>query len=308
MHTSDLKQYLHLHFIVILLGFTAILGALISVPATDLVWYRMFMAFIGLWVYLLLRKIPYRLPLSKQLPLYLIGLIVALHWITFFHAIKVSNISVTLGVFASATLFTSILEPVLQKRRIFWLEVVLGIVILLGVYIIFRYEFHYKEGIFFALISSILNGLFAVLNRNISNKHHPTVISFYEMMGGFAFISIYFGVTGAISLTLFNLNWVDIVCLLLLSLLCTSYAFTAIVHIMKTLSAYTVVLAISLEPVYGIIMAYVFFPATERMSPEFYLGAMLILSSVLAYPWLKRKVEKSKSRKISRSSRPERAL
>ncbi len=289
MEASPIRQYIHLHFIVILLGFTAILGALISVPATDLVWYRMFLAFVGLGVLFYIKKTPFKLSLRKQIPLYAIGVVVALHWITFFHAIKVSNISVTLGVFASATLFTSILEPILQKRRIFWLEVFIGIVILLGVYIIFKYEFHFLEGIIFSLISAVLNGLFAVLNRNISHRHHPTVISFYEMLGGFIFITAYFGVTGAFSAQLFQLSGMDIVYLLLLGLLCTSYAFTALVHIMKTLSAYTVVLAISLEPVYGIILAFLFFPSTERMSPEFYFGALIIMSAVIAYPFLKKK-------------------
>jgi drug/metabolite transporter (DMT)-like permease len=289
MEASPIRQYVHLHIIVILLGFTAILGALISIPATDLVWYRMFLAFGGLGVLFYIKKTPFKLSLRKQFPLYAIGVVVALHWITFFHAIKVSNISVTLGVFASATLFTSILEPILQKRRIFWLEVLIGIVILTGVYIIFRYEFHYLEGIIFSLISAVLNGLFAVLNRNISNKHHPTVISFYEMLGGFVFITAYFGITGAFSSQLFQLSGMDIVYLLLLGLLCTSYAFTALVHIMKTLSAYTVVLAISLEPVYGIVLAYLFFPSTERMSPEFYFGALIIMSAVISYPWLKKK-------------------
>ncbi|MFO7999041.1 MAG: DMT family transporter [Bacteroidales bacterium] len=292
METGGIKQYLHLHFVVILLGFTAILGALISIAAVDLVWYRMFFAFAGLWVYFHWKRIPYRLSFRKQLPLYLIGLVVAVHWIAFFHAIKVSNVSVTLGVFASATLFTAFLEPFLQRRRVLWLEVVIGLVIILGIYIIFQYEFHYLEGIFFSLIAAFLNGLFAVLNRNISTRHHPTVISFYEMIGGFLFISVFLAITGGFSQALTRLSLSDLVYLLILSFLCTSYAFTAIVHIMKQLSAYTVILAINLEPVYGIILALIFFPETERMSGGFYLGTLIILASVISYPYLKRKFRK----------------
>lgn len=292
METGLIRQYLHLHFIVVLLGFTAILGALISIPAIELVWYRMLLAFAGLWVYFVWKKIPYRLSFKKQLHLYGIGLVVALHWIAFFQAINVSNVSVTLGVFASATLFTAFLEPLLQKRRILMLEVIVGLVIILGIYIIFQYEFHYLEGIFYSLIAAFLNGLFAVLNRNISMRHHPTVISFYEMVGGFAFITAFLLVSGGFRSGLPAASGNDLFYLLLLGFLCTSYAFTAIVHIMKQLSAYTVILAINLEPVYGILLALLFFPEAERMSGGFYLGTLIILASVLSYPYLKRKFRK----------------
>ena len=287
-----LRQHLHLHFVVILLGFTAILGALISISAIDLVWYRMLFAFIGLWVYFHWKGIPYRLPWRRQLSLYAIGLIVALHWMAFFHAIKVSNVSVTLGVFASATLFTAFLEPLLQRRRILLLEVVIGLVILAGIYLIFQFEFHYLEGILFSLSAAFLNGLFAVLNRNISTRHHPTVISFYEMLGGFLFITAYLALSGGFTGSMLRLGWEDLLLLLVLSLLCTSYAFTALVHIMKALSAYTVILAINMEPVYGILLALLFFPETERMSGGFYLGTLIILSSVIAYPYLRGKLRK----------------
>ncbi len=292
MDSGILKQYFHLHVVVVLLGFTAILGALITLPAADLVWYRMFFAFVGLWGFFLFRKIPFRISLKKQLPLYGIGLLVALHWITFFHAINVSNVSVTLGVFASTTLFTSFLEPLVQKRRVFWVEVLLGLVIISGIYIIFSYEFHFLEGILFSLLSALLNGLFVVLNRTISLKYHPTVISFYEMIEGVVFITLFFGVTGAFSTQLISMSWIDLFYLLILSFVCTSYAFTAIVDIMKVLSAYNVVLAINLEPVYGIIMAFFFFPDAERMSIGFYLGALIIIMSVFSYPYLRRKFRK----------------
>lgn len=287
-----IKQYVHLHFIVVLLGFTAILGALITLPAAELVWFRMLFAFAGLWVYLLWRKIPFRLKWRDMLRLFGIGLVVALHWITFFHAIKVSNVSVTLGVFASAALFTSFVEPLLQKRRIFWLEVVLGLTTVAGIYIIFRYEFKYIEGIIFSLASALLNALFAVFNRNISHRHHHTVISFYEMLGGFIFISAFFAITGQLSLAELQLSGPDLFWLLVLALVCTSYAFTAIVDIMKVLSAYTVMLAVNLEPVYGIIMAFFIFPQAERMSGGFYVGAAIIVLAVLSYPFLKRKFRK----------------
>ncbi len=282
-------QYIHLHFIVVLLGFTAILGALISLDAISLVWWRMLFAIAGLLVFLIYRKIPMGVGTRQFMHLGFIGVLVALHWITFFHAIKVSNVSVTLGVFASTTLFTSFLEPILQKRKIFWLEVFIGLVIIAGIYLIFQYEMQYVEGILFSLLSALLNGLFVVLNRNISRRWHPTVISFYEMIGGFLAISLYYLIATQPLWSLLSLGWGDLGWILILSLLCTSYAFTAIVQIMKELSAYTVVLSINLEPVYGIFLAWLIFGEAETMSIGFYVGTLIILASVFSYPFLKRK-------------------
>jgi drug/metabolite transporter (DMT)-like permease len=286
---KQIGQYVHLHFIVLLLGFTAILGALISLDAITLVWWRMLFAIGGLYIYLIYRGIGLKIGFLQFLHLASIGIIVALHWITFFHAIKVSNVSVTLGVFASTTLFTSFLEPLLQRRKIFWLEILIGLIIIGGIYLIFQYEMQYVAGIVFSLLSALLNSLFVVLNRNISRKWNPTVISFYEMIGGFTAISIYFLVWWQPQVSTFQLSWSDLGWILVLSLLCTSYAFTAIVQIMKQLSAYTVVLAINLEPVYGIFLAYLIFGKSETMSVGFYMGTLIILISVFIYPFLKRK-------------------
>ncbi|HSV89171.1 MAG TPA: DMT family transporter [Bacteroidales bacterium] len=291
---STAKHYVHLHFIVILLGFTAILGALITIPAANLVWFRMFFAFLGLWLFLLWQRIPLMLTGREIARLMGIGIVVALHWITFFHAIKVSNVSVTLGVFASVTFFTSLLEPLLLKRRVFWLEVVIGLITIGGIYLIFRYEFRFVEGIVFSLISAFLNGLFVVLNRNISSRYHHGVISFYEMLGGFLFITVFFLITGQLNLQSLQMPLADLGYILVLSLVCTSYAFMAIIHILKKLSAYTVMLAINMEPVYGILMAWLFFPETEKMTGGFYLGASIIILAVVGYPFLKRKFLKEK--------------
>ena len=141
----------------------------------------------------------------------------------------------------------------------------------------------------FSLLAALLNGAFVILNRHISLKHHPTVISFYEMIGGFLFITVFFGATGAFSPEVFDVSGTDILYLLILGLLCTSYAFAAVVHVMKVLSAYTVVLTLNLEPVYGIVLAFLLFPDTEQMSAGFYLGALIIMVSVFSYPYLKRK-------------------
>ncbi len=287
-----LGLYAQLHFIVILLGFTAILGALISIDAISLVWFRMFFATVGLWVFLKYKNRSLRVNRKQLVHLFLVGVLVALHWITFFHAIKVSNVSVTLGVFASITLFTSLLEPFMQKRKIFWFEVLTGLVIIIGIYLIFQYEMQYVEGILFSLLSALLNSLFVVLNRNINLKHqwHPVLITFYEMAGGFIAITLFYMATQQLKPEMLYIGWVDLGWILVLSLVCTSYAFTAIVEIMKELSAYTVVLAINLEPVYGIFLAFLIFGEAETMSTGFYIGTLIIMVSVFSYPYLKGKI------------------
>lgn len=292
--TENIKSHIHLHIVVVLLGFTAILGNLISLEAIHLVWYRMLFAFLGLWIYIVYKKQPYLLKLKDIVKLLGIGVIIALHWISFFHAINVSNVSVTLGVLASTTLFTSFIEPLFNRKRILLLEVFIGIIVIGGLYIIFQFETHYYEGILFALLAALLNGIFVVLNKRISLSYEPTVISFYEMIGGFGIISVFYLITGGFDVSFFTISGTDLVYILILGFLCTSYAFAAIVYIMKVLSAFNVVLAINMEPVYGIIMALIIFGETEQMSPGFYVGAMIIIAAVFTYPILKRKLFRNK--------------
>ena len=286
---ENIKSHFHLHFVVILLGFTAILGSLISLDAIHLVWWRMLFAFIGLWFFILIKGTNYLLKLRDVFKLLVIGVVIALHWIFFFHAINVSNVSVTLGVLASTTLFTSFIEPLFNRKKILFLEVFIGLLVIGGLYIIFQFETHYYKGILFALMAALLNGLFAVLNKKISLRYEPTVISFYEMIGGFGIISVYYLLTGGFDITFFKISTPDFIYILALGFLCTSYAFAAIVHIMKVLTAFNVVLAINMEPVYGIIMALIIFGENEQMSPGFYAGTIIIIAAVFTYPILKRK-------------------
>ncbi len=283
------KTHIHLHFVIILLGFTAVLGNLITLEAIHIVWYRMFFAFLGLWLFFLIKKINYFLSFKDIIKLLGIGVIIAFHWIAFFHAIKVSNVSVTLGVMASTTLFTSLMEPLLNRRKILLFEVFIGIVVIAGLYIIFQFEIQYYKGILFALIAAILSGLFAVLNKQVSLKYDPSVISFYEMIGGFGIITIFYISTGNFDVSLLKISIQDLIYISILGFLCTSYAFAAIVKIMQVLSAYNVVLSINMEPVYGIILALIIFGESEQMSPGFYIGAFIIILAVFLYPVLKKK-------------------
>ncbi len=283
MNRLKIGNYFELHFIVVLLGFTAILGKLIELPAPVLVWYRTLFAFSALLIWLFFSKTKFILPFSKTVQLLGIGLVVGAHWIFFFHAIKVSNVTVTLGCLASGTLFASLLEPLFLRRRIYWFEVVIGIIIIGGLYLIFQFETKYGLGIAFSLISFFLSSLFTVLNKKIALKYNQNVVGFYEMLGGFIGVSVYLLFNGNLNSANLSFTFYDFIFLCLLAVICSAYAFSAIVRIMKEISAYVVVLSINLEPVYGIIAAYFIFGDSERMTAGFYIGAVIVLLSVFSY-------------------------
>jgi drug/metabolite transporter (DMT)-like permease len=283
------KNTLLLHLIVFIWGFTGILGALITVPSEKLVWYRMMIALTVIFIYIIGTKISLqinRLTLAKFLGT---GIIISLHWIFFFEAIKVSNISVTLACLSSATLFTAILEPLIKKQKIVFYEIILGIAVITGLLIIFKFETRYQAGIFYTLFSSCMASLFTVLNGQYAKKHNPSQIAFYEMAGGFGAISIYLLLTSAMGLAVFNIATQDVIYLMLLGTICTAFALIASILVMKELSPFTVTMTTNLEPVYGIIMAYLFFDQKEKMSVEFYLGTIIILASIFINGYFKQK-------------------
>lgn len=281
MLSDNTKSYLHLHLIVFIWGFTAILGALISLDALPLVWFRMLFAvgFIAVFVYF--KKLSLRVSKKSLLQFIFAGLIIALHWFTFFKAIKVSNVSVTLACLSTGAFFASLLEPILYGKKVVWYEVFLGILVIVGLYIIFNVEGIYWEGIILALISAFLSALFAVINSKFVKEHDATVISFYELAGGVFFFSILLLFGNSFNTVFFQLTTQDFVYLLILSSVCTAYAFIASTSVMKFLSPYTVMLTINLEPIYGIILAVLIFKEKEQMSFEFYIGALIILFTVL---------------------------
>ena len=284
MENIILRSHLKLHFIVVILGFTAILGKFITLPAPQLVLYRMVIAVITFYIYLKWYKTDLKISRKQFWNYFGTGIIVAVHWITFFGAIQISNISVTLGCFASTTLITSFLEPFFFRKKINTIEVIIGLMIILGLYLIFRFETRFYLGIIVALVSALLAALFTVLNKKLIIHQKATVISFYEMIGGVAGITIYLLVKDWSKNPFFIPTKTDLICLLILGIICTSYAFTMQVALMKHLSAYVVSLTINLEPVYGIIMAYFIFGESEHMTVGFYFGTLIILMSVIGYP------------------------
>ena len=290
MHLN--KNLLKLHFTIFIWGFTAILGALILLPALELVWYRMLIATISLFGYIILSKQHERLSAKTIFRLAGIGVIVALHWLCFFHSIKVSTISVALVSLSSTALFTGFIDPMVNGKKISVLDILIALVIIIGIAIIFSFETQYTTGILFGLASAFLASVFTIMNSKQIQNRNAVIISAYEMAGGFLFLTIYLLATSGTAIVSAAIPVSDLIYLLLLGTICTAFAYVLGVMVMKTLSPYTVVLTTNLEPVYGILMAFFFFGDDKKMTIEFYVGALLILLAVFSYPVLKRRFKK----------------
>lgn len=308
MQGDNLKSYLHLHFIVFVWGFTAVLGALISLEAFPLVWFRMCIASALIFIYIKIRKIPLEVP-RKMFGVFIFsGLVIALHWFTFFEAIKVSNVSLTLACLSTGAFFASLLESLLYGKRVVWYELLMGFVVIIALCIIIygEYALHIVSelftnpleigdaiaavspgqptqywGILLALTSAFLSATFAIINARFAEEYNPSTISFYELAGGVGFFSIFLLFSCSFTPEFFILSANDWLWLFILGSFCTAYAFIASVQVMKFLSPYTVMLTINLEPVYGIILAVLVFKDKEKMGMPFYIGAAIILITVV---------------------------
>ena len=289
MQKNNYKYFLHLHFLVFIAGFTAILGELIVQNSEIIVWHRMLIASILTAIFMLFNKSSFLISFIALIKYSFLGLIIALHWITFFEAIEQSNISLTLAMFSTAAFFTSLLEPLFFKRKIIPYEVFLGFIVIAGVFIIFNAEFKYLSGIILGIFSAFFASLFSVLNGLFIKSDSAVKISFYEFISGVFFISLYLYITSETNLIiindLFSLNYLYI---FLLGSVCTAYAFIASVYLLKFISPYSVVLTYNLEPIYGIILAILFFGNDEKMSFAFYFGLFLILFSVISNMYVKK--------------------
>lgn len=287
MLNVNLKNQLELHLIVFIWGFTAILGQLITLDALPLVFTRIALAVFVILIYLKIKKKKLALKTSDILRLFIYGFVIALHWLTFFHAIKISNISITLACISTGAFFTSLLEPIFYKRKLIWYEVLLGCMVVLGLLLIFRFETQYKMGIVVALISAFLSACFSIINGKLAGKHDSVVISFYELLGGLCLLGVFLFYQDGVAAFQFEFQPLDYLWLSILGIVCTAYPFIATINIMKHLTPYTVMLSINLEPIYGILLAVILFKDQERMTPAFYFGAVIILSTVLLNAYFK---------------------
>ncbi len=293
-----MNSQVKLHFIVFIWGFTAILGHLISLQAANLVWYRMGIAIVFFIGYLKIRGISFAVDSSTRWKLLGTGLIIATHWITFFHAIKISNVSVTLACISSGSFFGSLLEPIFYKRKIDLSEIVMGILVIVGISTIFVVESIFFAGIITALVSAFLSALFSVINgMHMKKGIKPTTITAWEMIGGWLFVGVFLIFTQGLSADMFTqVTPTDWLYLLILGSVATAYPFLESVAVMKDLSPFTILLTINLEPIYGILLAFLFFGDEEKMNPQFYIGGGIILIAVVLNGLIKR-IKKMKAKK-----------
>ena len=292
---QEKKDFLTLHFIVLIWGFTAILGLSIDIPSVEVVFFRTLIASIGLWIALKVWKKRLKINSSKNLLIILgTGALIAAHWILFFLSARISNASVCLAGMATCSLWTSLIEPLSQGRKIRGFEVLLSIIAFIGIGVIFNVEFDYLSGLLIAVLSAFIAAVFTVINGRLTKTYDPYVITFYEMVGACIATVLFFPVyTGFfVDKLMLTPELDDWFYLSVLAIVCTVYAYSVSVELMKRLSAFSVNLAVNLEPVYGIILALIIFGDSEEMSPGFYLGTLLILTSVLLYPLLNRRYKK----------------
>ena len=290
-------DYLKLHFLVFLWGFSAILGKLVTIPAVELVFYRALLAALGLAVVIMVYRVSFRVTQADLVRLILIGFIVAIHWVAFFGAARVANISVSLVGFATNSLWAAFLEPWYNRSRVKKFEILLGIVVVAGLYIIFSFDFQYKLGLALGVLAGFTAALFSVFNSRLVRRIPAFTITFYEMTGAAAGLVIYLAVSNrapgegqGLHLVPAPLDWLYIG---LLAGVCSVYAYSAAVELMKKVSVFMIQLSLNLEPIYGIIMAVIIFGDQEKMDISFYIGTCVILVAVLSYPFLRKRYDHS---------------
>jgi len=284
---NTLKSQVYLHLLVLLLAFTGVLGKLISIGAEPLVWWRMLIALIGLGLYLFIKGIKIRLPAKTTIKMLLNGVITAAHWLAFFMAIKESNVSVALICFSSTTFFMAFLEPIFLKRKLILYEVLLGLLVICGLYFIFKVEMHYHLGIALGILAAFLGCLFSVINARFIKNYDAVVITTYEMLGGVMVLTAYLLVSGDFGVDMLYLSKIDLLYLLILGLVCTSFAFVVMVELMKVLTPFSIAISLNLEPIYAIVLALVIFGQSEHMNSGFYMGSIVIVSAIMLNGYLK---------------------
>ncbi len=289
MNLSKSNSLALLHFIIIIWGFTGILGKIIDLNSIVIVLHRMIIASAALF---LINKIIYqniKIPTKYILKYFGIGLITAIHWVCFFESIKLSNVSLALICLSTISLFTAILDPILKNKPISRHEIILSLIVTLGIIIIFNFESRHSKAIILSIISAFCGALFTILNHRLIKKNHKAmIITAWEMLGGVIFIMIYLFINKEINTNMLPQRQ-DIILILILGLICTAFAFSLSIEIMKKISPFTVNLTVNLEPIYAIILAIIIFGESEVMSWEFYVGGFIIICSIFTNTYIKHK-------------------
>ena len=283
------NSLLVMHLIVIILGLTGVLGKLIEASSTILVWYRMMIAFVALGLYLLFQKELFKIQKGFTWKLLVVGAIVAAHWLFFFESIKVSNVSVAVVCLATSSLFSALIEPFVFKRKISVYELVFGIVVIASLAFALKADVSYFLGYVYGVTAAFLATLFTIFNALYINKVKASKITLVEMLGGWLAMSLYIGLFTKTPLSDFYISQKDTIYLLALGIVCTAFAFVVSVEVMKSLSPYSVIMAVNLEPIYSIVLALILFGESEEMTSSFYIGGSAIILTVFLEGYLKTK-------------------
>ncbi|MEP6699846.1 MAG: DMT family transporter [Bacteroidota bacterium] len=287
------KAFLQLHIAVFLAGFTGILGRLITLNEGMIVWYRLLLTSATMWILFGLMKKLQKIPLIDILKITAVGFIAAMHWVTFYGAIKYANVSVALVCFSAIGFFTALFEPLILHKKINRVELLLGLITLSGIYIIFHFDTQYKTGIIIGIISAVLASLFPIFNREFLKRINVETMLTWQQTGGLLVLSILLPFylqkfpTPDFIPTIENLGW-----LLILAWVCSVIAFQFSANALKRLSAFTVNLTYNLEPVYGIILAFIVYKENQFLSKWFFVGFGIIAIVLIIHIILLVKEEK----------------
>ncbi len=297
------KSYLEIHIAVLLFGFTAILGKFIVFDQLALVWHRMWIAVVGLLLFPGVIRGARKIGKRSLITFALIGVIVSIHWVSFFASVKLGNVSIALACMATTTLFISFLEPIITKSKFQWYELIIGAFVIGGILLILDIGEAYYASIFVGLLAAFLAALFSTLNKQHLKQHNPISVSAVELLAGFVFLTLVIPIFeggidfSAYSLTqpnleskypLFGVHLHSFWYLLVLGLLCTSVAYVLALSSLRGLSAFSAGLAVNLEPIYGVIMAIIIFNEDSELTTKFYIGTGLIFLSVIIHPVITR--------------------
>lgn len=283
MKENRFRSVIHFHFIVFIFGFTSIIGALISWDAITIVWYRMIFASIILLIFMLFTNSGITKINSKKTPsLTLAGFLIASHWIAFFKSVKLVGVSPTLAMLSTGAIITAFLEPIFYKRKILIYEIIFGTIAMIGTLIIFKSTPEDFFGMSVALLATVLGVFYTLINGKLINEYSATILNFYEMTIGALFISTYMFYSGEFNKFFFQFSVNDFLWILILSSICTAYAITKSISLIKVLNPYSIMLILNMEPIYGIILALVIFGQNELMNLNFYLGLVLIMIAILS--------------------------
>ncbi len=286
------KHILLLHLLVFIWGFSPVLGRFITANTWQLVWFRILITVFVMYFYLLFTKHNFLITRSDLIKLFGTGLIIMVHWLAFYGAIKVSNISVTMVAFSTGTLFSSFIEPFFLKRKVRAYEVLIGMIIIGAIALIFSIETQYWLGILLGMLAAFTSALFSVFNSLFVKRLRSGIISFYELSAALLGLTVFIVLNGDMSASFFVLDQDSIVGLILLSLVCTVFPFISSVNLSRYISPYTIVLTVNLETVYGIIWAILFYNENKEVQPSFYLGVGIILAAIFLNTYLRKLQEK----------------